>query len=68
MSFAKIAEISAQSPKSFDDAIRQGIARAGKTLRRIQGAWVKEQQVVVDGSGNITNYRVDMKITFLLDD
>jgi flavin-binding protein dodecin len=68
MSVAKITEISAQSPTSFEDAIREGIARASKTIRNIQTAWIKEQQVIVDSQGQITNYRVDMKITFILDE
>jgi flavin-binding protein dodecin len=68
MSVAKITEISSQSPKSFEDAIQQGIARASMTIRNIQSAWIKEQQVVVNDQGQITNYRVDMKVTFILDD
>jgi flavin-binding protein dodecin len=68
MSIAKISEISAQSSTSFEDAVQQGIARASKTIRNIQSAWIKEQQVVVNDSGQITNYRVVMKITFLLED
>lgn len=68
MSIAKITEVSAQSPNSFEDAIQQGIARASKTIRNIQSAWIKEQQVVVDAQGQVTGYRVDMKITFILDD
>jgi flavin-binding protein dodecin len=68
MSIAKISEISAQSPNSFEDAIQQGIARASQTIRNIQTAWIKEQQVVVNEQGQITNYRVGMKITFVLDD
>jgi flavin-binding protein dodecin len=67
MSVAKIAEISAQSPSSFEDAIQQGIARASQTIRNIQSAWIKEQQVIVNEQGQITNYRVGMKITFVLD-
>ncbi len=65
MSVAKIVEITAASPKSFEDAMQAGIARASKTLEDIQGAWVKEQKVVVKG-GKITEYRVDMKVTFVL--
>ena len=65
MSVAKIIEITAESPKSFEDAIRQGIDRAGQTLQNIQSAWVKEQQVVVGGQ-KITGYRVTLKVTFLL--
>jgi hypothetical protein len=68
MSIAKITEISSQSSKSFDDAIRQGLARAAKTLDNIQGAWIKEQQVVLDDKGQITAFRVDMKVTFVLRD
>jgi flavin-binding protein dodecin len=68
MSIAKVTEISAQSQNSFEDAIQQGIARASKTIRNIQSAWIKEQQVIINEQGRITNYRVDMKITFVLDD
>jgi len=67
MSVAKVTEISATSSKSFEDAIQQGIARAGKTIRRIQGAWVKEQHVRCD-AGRITEYQVNMMVTFVLDD
>ena len=65
MSVAKIVEITAESRESFEDAIRQGIQRASKTVENIKGAWVKEQQVVVE-SGKITAYRVDLKVTFML--
>jgi flavin-binding protein dodecin len=65
MSVAKIIEISAESPESFEDAVRQGIQRAGETVQDIKGAWVKEQNVVVDG-GNVVGFRVDLKITFVL--
>lgn len=68
MSVAKITEITAQSPNSFEEAIRHGIERASQTLHNIQSAWIKEQQVTVDADGQITNYRVDMKVTFILDD
>ena len=67
MSVAKVTEISASSTVSFEDAIKQGIARASRTLDEIQGAWVKEQKIVCDGE-NITEYRVDMKVTFVLKD
>jgi flavin-binding protein dodecin len=66
MSVAKIIEISAESTRSFEDAIRQGIETASKTVRNIRAAWVKEQQVVVEG-GNIAKYRVDLKVTFVLE-
>ncbi len=67
MSVAKVTEISSSSPTSFEDAVRTGIARASQTLDRIQGAWVKEQNIVCDGE-NITEYRVVMKVTFILKD
>ena len=67
MSVARITEISAESTKSFEDAIRTGISRANQTLRNVKGAWIKEQQITVDG-GNITNFRVNMLVTFVLED
>ncbi len=65
MSVAKIIEISAESSENFEDAIRQGIQRASDSVENIKGAWVKEQQVIVDG-GNIVRYRVDLKVTFVI--
>jgi flavin-binding protein dodecin len=67
MSIAKVSEISATSPTSFDDAVQQGIARASKTLRQVRGAWIKEQSVRCD-NGKIVEYRVNMMVTFVLDD
>jgi flavin-binding protein dodecin len=67
MSVAKVSEISATSPKSFEDAIQLGLARAAKTLRNIRGAWIKEQHVRCDG-GRVTEYQVNMMVTFVLDD
>jgi dodecin len=67
MSVAKLSEISATSPKSFEDAIQQGLARAAKTLRGIRGAWIKEQHVRCH-EGGITEYQVNMMVTFVLDD
>ncbi|MEI8013195.1 MAG: dodecin family protein [Nitrospira sp.] len=66
MSVAKIIEISAESPKSFEDAIQSGITRAAKTIHGIKSAWVKEQHVVVDNN-KVSLYRVDLKVTFVLD-
>jgi dodecin len=66
MSVAKVIEISAESPDSFEDAIRQGIAQANKSLRNVKGAWIKEHEAVIQ-DGKITAFRVDMKVTFLLD-
>lgn len=65
MSVARITEISASSSKSFEDAVKTGIKRAGKTLDNIQGAWVQDQKVVVSGD-KITEYRVNMKVSFVL--
>ena len=67
MSVAKVTEISSTSTKSFEDAVQLGLSRAGKTLRNIRGAWIKEQHVRVD-SGKITEYQVNMMVTFVLDD
>lgn len=67
MSVAKVIEISATSQQSFDDAVKQGIARASKTLKNIESAWVKEMTVKVE-NGNIVNYRANMLITFVMDD
>ena len=65
MAVAKVIEVSASSPDSFEDAIKQGIKRATESVDDVQGAWVKEQKVVVD-SGKIKEFRVDMKVTFLV--
>lgn len=67
MSIAKVTEISSTSTKSFEDAIEKGIARASKTLKGISGAWVNEQKVKIEG-GKITGWRVNMKISFVLED
>jgi dodecin len=67
MSVAKVSEISATSPKSFEDAMQQGLTRAAKTLRHVRGAWVKEQHVRCD-EGRIVEYQVNMMVTFVLDD
>ncbi len=66
MSVAKVEEISSSSPKSFDDAVDIGIARAAQTLRNITAAWVKEQHVRVE-DGKVTTYQVNMLITFVLE-
>ena len=67
MSVAKVSEVSATSTVSFEDAIQQGLMRAGKTLRDIRSAWIKEQQVRLE-KGRITEYQVNMMVTFVLDD
>jgi flavin-binding protein dodecin len=65
MSVARITEIKASSKKSFDDAVRDGIARANETLDNVKGAWIAENEVIVD-KGKIKEYRVLMKVTFIL--
>lgn len=67
MSVAKVTEIISSSDKGFDDAIRTGIARAAKTLSGIKGAWVKDQKVLVE-KGKVVEYRVTLRITFVLKD
>jgi hypothetical protein len=67
MSVAKVSEISASSKVSFDDAVKKGIERADKTIDKIQGAWVSEMKVEVE-DGKITDYRVNMRVTFILKD
>lgn len=65
MSVAKTTEITASSPKSFEDAIKKGIKKMSTSVSGIEGAWVKEQKVVVKG-GDVKAYRVTMKITFIV--
>lgn len=67
MSIAKVTEVISSSDKSFDDAVENGIARASKTLKGITGAWVADQKVTVK-DGKIDEYRVVLKISFVLDD
>lgn len=67
MSVAKVTEIIASSPKSFEDAVEQGIARANKTLRNVKGAWVESMKVDCE-DGKVTSYRVSMRVTFVLAD
>jgi dodecin len=67
VSVARVTEIISSSSTSFEDAIEKGIARAAKTLKNVEGAWVKEQKVIVK-KGKIAEYRVDLKVTFILID
>ena len=67
MSVAKVIEVSASSTSSFEEAINQGIARACDTIANVRGAWIKEQKVSIEG-GRIVSYRVNMQVTFVLDD
>lgn len=68
MSIARVTELKASSGQSFDDAIRAGISRANQTLKNIKSAWIENQEVIVGDDGQISEYRVQMKVTFILDD
>ncbi|MDH3637959.1 MAG: dodecin family protein [Gammaproteobacteria bacterium] len=65
MTVARVTEITSTSKKSFEDAVAEGVKRADKTLKQIKGAWVKDQEVVVD-KGKVVEYRVKLKVTFVL--
>jgi flavin-binding protein dodecin len=67
MSVARVTEITADSAKSFEDAVQIGIQRANKRLKNVKGAWLRGQKVIVE-NGKITQYRVNMKVTFVLED
>ena len=67
MSVATVTEISAVSDTSFEDAIQQGIARATKTLRNVEGSWVKDQNVMIE-EGNIKGYKVNLEVAFVLEE
>jgi dodecin len=68
MSIARVTEIKASSTKSFEDAIKAGVARAVKTLTNVRSAWIENQEVLIDDKGQISEYRVQMKVTFILED
>jgi len=68
MSIARVTEIKASSTESFDAAMREGIERANKTLTHVRSAWIESQEVMIGPKGEITEYRVQMKITFILSD
>lgn len=65
MTVARITEISSVSPVSFQEAIVQAVHRANQTLKNVKGAWVKNQEVIID-NGKVTGYKVDLKVTFIL--
>jgi flavin-binding protein dodecin len=67
VTIARVTEITAASPVSFEDAVKRGIERASKRLREVRGAWVKEMKVDVTG-GKVTTYRVNLQVTFVLED
>ncbi len=68
MSVARVTEIKSSSPKSFDAAISEGLDRAKKTLKNVRSAWIQDQEILLDGKGKISEYRVLMKVTFILND
>jgi len=68
MAISRTTEIKSSSAVSFDDAMKKGIARARKTLNNVRGAWIENQEVLVDAEGHVTEYRIQMKITFILED
>jgi flavin-binding protein dodecin len=68
MSISRTTEIKSSSLTSFDDAMKKGIARAQKTLKNVRGAWIENQEVLLDTKGKITEYRVQLKVTFILED
>jgi len=68
MSVARVTEIKSSSTKSFDDAIKTGVSRAQKTLKNVKSAWIENQEVMLDENGHISEYRVQMKVTFVLED
>jgi dodecin len=68
MSISRTTEIKSSSTASFDDAMKKGIARAVKTLKNVKGAWIENQEVLIDDKGKISEYRVQMKITFVLEE
>lgn len=67
MAVAKVIEIFSSSDKSVEDAVRSGLKKASESVKNIRGAWVKETKVQVDGEGNITEWRVAMKVTFVIE-
>ena len=68
MSITRTTEIKSSSTTSFDDAMKKGIARSQKTLKNVRGAWIANQEVLIDEKGAISEYRVQMEITFILEE
>ena len=68
MSISRTTEIKSSSAISFDDAMKKGISRAQKTLHNVRGAWIENQEIIIDTKGNISEYRVQMKVTFILEE
>jgi hypothetical protein len=68
LSISRTTEIKSSSTISFDDAMKIGIARAQKTLNNVRGAWIENQEILLDSKGKISEYRVQMKVTFILEE
>lgn len=68
MTVARVTEIKASSPISFDEALKEGVARAHKTLKNVKAAWIENQEAIIGDDGKIVEYRVQMRITFVLED
>ena len=66
MSVAKVIEINSSSSKSMEDAVQSGLSKTAETVKNIQGAWVNEIKVVTDGTGKVTEWRVNLKVTFIV--
>ena len=68
MSVARVIEVKATSTESFEDAVKQGVARAAKTLKNVKSAWIENQDVRINDAGEISEYRVQLKVTFVLEE
>jgi flavin-binding protein dodecin len=67
MSIAKVIEVSSSSPKSIDDAVQSGLLKVGTTVKNLKGAWINEIKVVTDGDGRVTEWRVNMRVNFVVE-
>lgn len=67
MSIAKVIEVNASSPTSVEDAVRKGLAKCAETVKNMRGAWINETKVVTDGDGNITEWRVNLRVSFVVE-
>jgi dodecin len=67
MSIAKVIEVSSSSPKSIDDAVQSGLLKVATTVKNLKGAWVNEIKVVTDGEGRVTEWRVNMRVNFVVE-
>ncbi len=67
MSIAKVIEVSSSSPKSIDDAVQSGLLKVATTVKNLKGAWVNEIKVVTDEEGRVTEWRVNMRVNFVVE-